>query len=373
MGELLDYLKEDGTMYLLLGFFLFHAIVAEECPVEKRVGDTCYTRVAIADTNQYGCMENCTYKKTDSSDTGLYCFKTGSLQVTDCGTLPGIENLEENGGCDRYQGTDLLGNDVPGFNPIIVGNQNDCEDRCFKKSNCNFWSYNTFKKECWLKTGIDNFIRNSAFNSGSKACGSGCVLLKAMNTINSLDIPGYDPFQSKSQQDCADNCYKLINCNFWTYNIRDQNCWLKVTKGDEAPQRDLVSGNKACGAGSTTNEFDFGPYMGALNESLVEFEDDTDSAILFPSADSCSFYQKIKCLAELGFGLAGCVSCKRDVTCWLKCLKKTICALSSYCLPGGSCFDDLLDKISSALGASGLTAKEIEEILEALKNFVCSK
>merc|ERR1712126_526786 len=90
-SELLDYLKEDGTMYLLLGFFLFHAIVAEECPVEKRVGDICYTRVAMTDTNQYGCMENCTYKKTNSSDTGLYCFKTGSLQVTKCGeTLPPI-------------------------------------------------------------------------------------------------------------------------------------------------------------------------------------------------------------------------------------------------------------------------------------------
>merc|ERR1711962_1575009 len=94
-SELLDYHKvarrfttlEDSTMFFLLVFFVLHTAVTsgENCPEQKRVGDTCYTRVAMADTHQYGCKENCTYKKTNSSDTGLYCFKTGSLQVTKCG------------------------------------------------------------------------------------------------------------------------------------------------------------------------------------------------------------------------------------------------------------------------------------------------
>jgi len=78
-------------MFFLLVFFVLHTAVTsgENCPEEKRVGDTCYTRVAMADTHQYGCMENCSYKKTNSSDTGLYCFKTGSLQVTECGNFTG--------------------------------------------------------------------------------------------------------------------------------------------------------------------------------------------------------------------------------------------------------------------------------------------
>jgi len=261
-SELLDYLKEDGTMYLLLGFFLFHAIVAEECPVEKRVGDTCYTRVAIADTNQYGCMENCTYKKTNSSDTGLYCFKTGSLQVTDCGA------------------------------PLIE-----------------------------IEGGL------------GVVCGSGT-----------------------KEQYCF-QCGKTID-----------NC-----EGTNPKSSCILSNSGNCIPRSTTNEFDFGPYMESLNEALVEFENNTSSDILFPSSDSCSIFKKIKCLAELGAWVASCVSCKRDVKCWISCLKAKICRFSSYCLPGGSCFDDLLDKISSALGASGLTAKEIEEILEALKNYICSK
>merc|ERR1711962_1370800 len=86
-SELLDYHKEDNTMFFLLVFFVLHTAVTsgENCPEQKRVGDTCYTRVAMTDTHQYGCKENCTYKKTNSSDTQLYCFKTGSLQVTENG------------------------------------------------------------------------------------------------------------------------------------------------------------------------------------------------------------------------------------------------------------------------------------------------
>merc|ERR1711962_1872569 len=94
-SELLDYHKvarrfttlEDSTMFFLLVFFVLHTAVTsgENCPEQKRVGDTCYTRVAMTDTHQYGCKENCTYKKTNSSDTGLYCFKKGYLQVKKCG------------------------------------------------------------------------------------------------------------------------------------------------------------------------------------------------------------------------------------------------------------------------------------------------
>jgi len=74
-------------MFLLFVFFLVHTTIisGEECPEEKKVGDTCYTRVAMTDTHKYGCMENCTYRKTLGSDTGLYCFKPGSLHVTECG------------------------------------------------------------------------------------------------------------------------------------------------------------------------------------------------------------------------------------------------------------------------------------------------
>jgi len=75
-------------MFFPFMLFLLHGTVTsadDYCPEEKRVGDICYTKVAMTDTSPYGCMENCTYKKTFGIDSGLYCFKRGSLQVTQCG------------------------------------------------------------------------------------------------------------------------------------------------------------------------------------------------------------------------------------------------------------------------------------------------
>jgi len=75
-------------MFFPFMLLLLHGTITsadDYCPDEKRVGDICYTKVAMTDTSPYGCMENCTYKKTFGIDSGLYCFKRGSLQVTQCG------------------------------------------------------------------------------------------------------------------------------------------------------------------------------------------------------------------------------------------------------------------------------------------------
>merc|ERR1711962_339318 len=87
MGVNSRIITRKVTMFLLFVFFVLPTTVisGEECPEEKKVGDTCYTRVAMTDTHKYGCMENCTYRKTLGSDTGLYCFKPGSIHVTECG------------------------------------------------------------------------------------------------------------------------------------------------------------------------------------------------------------------------------------------------------------------------------------------------
>jgi len=55
------------------------------CPQTKKVGDTCYTLVKMTLTQNYGCMQDCIYRKTvEPEDGNLYCFKAGPLPVTDC-------------------------------------------------------------------------------------------------------------------------------------------------------------------------------------------------------------------------------------------------------------------------------------------------
>jgi len=120
------------------------------------------------------------------------------------------------------------------------------------------------------------------------------------------------------------------------------------------------------------NVFDFGPFMDSLEKALINFETNTRPEILFPSLDSCSNWQKIRCFAQLGKGLIQCRKCGLSVSCWISCLKEKICNLPRYCLPGGPCFNDLLKKIASFLGGI-FPPKIVEEILAALQVLICSK
>jgi len=96
--------SRSTMIYLLLVALLLQQTLAG-CPIEKTVGDTCYTRVAVMDTSQYGCYEGCIYKKTNDVESDKhYCFKKGSLPVsmskcsTDNGTFIGVESLEDSSG-----------------------------------------------------------------------------------------------------------------------------------------------------------------------------------------------------------------------------------------------------------------------------------
>merc|ERR1719153_1124744 len=89
-------------IYLLLVALLLQQTLAG-CPIEKTVGDTCYTRVAVMDTSQYGCYGDCTYKKSNDEESDKhYCFKKGPLPVSlsKCatGALPGEQEQPSDAG-----------------------------------------------------------------------------------------------------------------------------------------------------------------------------------------------------------------------------------------------------------------------------------
>merc|ERR1711962_131026 len=411
-SELPDYHKEDRTMFFLFVFFLLHTSVTstQECPDRKTVGNTCYTKVAMIDTTQYGCMENCTYKKTQGSDSGLYCFKRGILPVTESECVyNGTDiTITENPGCVEQPNTQMVSHGakgIPDYFPFHSNSENVCAHYCHAVlPYCEYWTYNYGGKGlCWLMTTPGFTYPYGGAVTGNKACtGAGAGPIE----------PGFDIGvtcgSGINEQFCFQCGISKDNCQG---NSPNSSCVL-TPSGNCIPRKPAIEIENGlgvvCGSGtqeqfcfecgetkdkcqgnspnsscvltnsgnciprSPTNEFDFGPYMGSVLESLEEFEDNTDSNILFPSPDSCVFFKKIKCLTKLGVGLAGCISCKRDVTCWRSCLKDKICGLSSYCLPGGSCFNDLLDKIKSAIEASGLSAQDIGEISEGLGNLICT-
>jgi len=84
-------------LFLFVLIVLQHMAMSKiqtDCPQTKKVGDTCYTLMEMTSTQKYGCMEDCTYRKTVEPENGnLYCFKAGPLPVTDCGFLNGTTQV----------------------------------------------------------------------------------------------------------------------------------------------------------------------------------------------------------------------------------------------------------------------------------------
>jgi len=298
-------------MFVLLVFFLLDTSVtsAEECPEEKRVGDICYTKVAMAPTHQYGCIENCTYKKTDSSDTGLYCFKTGSLQVTECGG-----GFIDSHKCSKDEYLCGSGNCVP-----------SCSVCGTTKAQCQGTSTTS---ACYLMDG------------------------QCVPRLGPLLI-GYTPSDVKCGSGvkapvCPDCGTTKPLCQGVSVN---SDCVLQ--NGTCVPRRTVL---------------DFGIFLDSFDEAFTKFETNTtDSGALDWSEDGfCWPWDIIKCMKEIGSVFWDCKHCNVDVDCWIGCLREKICTIASKCRPGKSCWIgaviDVIKKLLDTIFGSQIVDKIIQEI-----------
>jgi len=291
-------------MFFPFMLFLLHGTVTsadDYCPEEKRVGNICYTKVAMTDTSPYGCMENCTYKKTFGIDSGLYCFKRGSLQVTQCG------------GETPYEiGVVTCGSGILALSCSQCG---------------------TTGAEC---EGIGNPDSECVLDSGTcvprynVTCGSG-------KEVHYCFECGRTPAECDSLQCTLDG---------------ENMCIPRII------------------------EFDLEPFMDSTLELLTEVETNTTSEIVSPSSGSCGLISKGYCVGKFGKVLYGCYKkCNLNAKCWMKCLKENICDMPTKCLPGGSCFSDLIAKIKKLVHkflpkVPAYFDKIIDLIVESIK---CSK
>ncbi|PRP82859.1 endo-1,3(4)-beta-glucanase [Planoprotostelium fungivorum] len=86
----------------------------------------------------------------------LYCCKNGILtQKSFCG---GGGNNNNNGGGDRsgkygpIEKGDRGGSDLGGM-PVRASNADDCQQKCFDRSDCQSWAFDSCGTNCWLKNG----------------------------------------------------------------------------------------------------------------------------------------------------------------------------------------------------------------------------
>jgi len=141
----------------------------------------------------------------------------------------GIYNYRQNNSCDDWATIPKM--DIDEYN-LDGGHYKDvtmtqCKDQCEKTGpDCQWFTYDTDDKECWLKKGDYQPGSLTGFRFDTKGCPDYYV-------INDYDVGGFNlddmPIKDISQDTCKSKC-KEQNCNWYTYEADGQKCWLK--KGD---------------------------------------------------------------------------------------------------------------------------------------------
>jgi len=223
--------SRSTMIYLLLVALLLQQTLAG-CPIEKTVGDTCYTRVAVMDTSQYGCYEGCTYKKTNDEESDKhYCFKKGSLPVSlsKCSTGNGTSEAED------YQDCSALLINSPGGTIKVEdsGSPTECNALCRGERYCIFWTMRQDIDKCWLfgfttkfnvgnKTVYVSGKRGATCNGTSEAGGNQDCSTLLSNSPGEVIKVEY----SHTPTECNGFCIRDPNCIFWTMRKDIKKCWL---------------------------------------------------------------------------------------------------------------------------------------------------
>jgi len=216
--------------------------------------------------------------------------------------------------------------------PLKTGTHDACAAKCNKSSNCVSWTWNKKKKKCYL--------------------------------IREFDLVGKTPWISG---DCWESCAEClaIYCSECVPLCADPTDPLCIACLDEEC---LASCGKICGI-PTPGEFDIGIFMKNVEEIILELETNSTAEIISPSLDSCSTLHKASCIVQAGKAFVDCRACKTDFNCWKKCLLEKLCKISSYCIPGGECYQYVLTKIEKLI--SFLPTSIQQEIINYLKNLTC--
>ena len=70
---------------------------------------------------------------------------------------------------------------------------------------------------------------------------------KQTNSTISLFFQGYSPIpQKKSLAQCQIECYNFEDCQFWSYEIPSQQCYLKTKQNKPTKGVNFISGIKNC-------------------------------------------------------------------------------------------------------------------------------
>lgn len=162
------------------------------------------------------------------------------ISLTLAGLLPNLLAAQE---MTREQGYDRRGNDYDSFR---VRSLPDCVETCREDGRCRAYTYDTRESICYLKDQVNSPQRNGNMVTGVKSQGGYDGGESGLTEERGYDRRGndYTSFRARSLSDCKGSCRKDRRCRAYTYDTRNDACYLKDRVNSGQRNDAMVTGYK---------------------------------------------------------------------------------------------------------------------------------
>ena len=93
---------------------------------------------------------------------------------------------------------------------------NHCENECQDRRDCEYWTYNTFHKECYIWIfGYESYRTSTGWRSGPKICGK--LPEFPCKESNKRFFLSYLAVNSNHIEDCKSKCLSSPECHYWSF------------------------------------------------------------------------------------------------------------------------------------------------------------
>jgi PAN domain-containing protein len=172
---------------------------------------------------------------------GRKTSKAWGLTIAIAAALPAMapaQRLTEEPGINRK------GSDYTHFSTSQHG---ECRDACERDRRCRAYTFNSVYSECYLKDGVPGQSQDSRTVSGVKeGYGHDRPEYGDFSEEQGVNRKGsdYTQFRTSEARECRQACARDRRCRSYTYNFRDELCYLKDRVPSQSRDSRTVSGVK---------------------------------------------------------------------------------------------------------------------------------
>ena len=150
---------------------------------------------------------------------------------------------EDDFGLTEERGYDRRGSDYTSFR---AGSLSDCKGACHRDRRCRAYSYDTQESGCYLKEQVNSAQRKDAMVTGYKLDDDDEDDDSGLTEERGYDRRGndYTSFRARGLSDCMGACRKDHRCRAYTFDTRNDSCYLKDRVNSSQRNEAMVTGYK---------------------------------------------------------------------------------------------------------------------------------